>query len=117
MTGGERVAAAWRQAADDLGVRGETEESLSDSEGRQEGCAVVLPDFGGPGGAAVLIDDPIPVRLLTLRRAASNHGLFISFVSDEFETYDRDLFIRTLNDWQWHGMGDPPPWYAGGRSG
>ena len=113
MTDGERVAAAWVQAADDLGVRVETGGRLSDDEGRRYAFAAVVPDFGGPGGAAVLVDEPASVGMLTLRRAASSHGVFMSFVSDEYETYDRDLFIGTLNDWQWHGQGDPPAWYTG----
>jgi len=109
----DRVAAAWLEAADDLGVRVETGGGLSDHEGRRYDFVVVLPDFGGPGGAAVLVDRPDSVHMVRLRRLAKSHGVFLSFVRDGYESYDRDLFIVTLNDWQWHGVGDPPAWYIG----
>jgi len=44
---------------------------------------------------------------------AEEHGYFVSVVSTSYEDYDRELFVDTLNDWQWFGPGDPPEWYTG----
>ena len=38
---------------------------------------------------------------------------FLKAARGQYETYDRKYFEATLNDWGWHGTGDPPPWYTG----
>jgi hypothetical protein len=66
------------------------------SLGRSSGTAILAPQSSGDA-----------------RSAAEGHGYFVSVVSGSYESYERGLFVDTLNDWQWYGTGDPPEWYTG----
>jgi hypothetical protein len=44
----------------------------------------------------------------------SGHGYASSDLSANYRQYDRDLFVDTLNDWQWFGQkGEQLSWYTG----
>ena len=45
--------------------------------------------------------------------AARASGYFVSIVSESYAACGRDLCIGTLDDWGWHGLGEPPTWYSG----
>jgi hypothetical protein len=34
-------------------------------------------------------------------------------LADTYLTYDRHLFVGTLDDWGWFGEGSAPAWYTG----
>ncbi len=43
---------------------------------------------------------------------------FSSLNPDVYGTFDRDLFIETLNDWGWFGAeSNQPAWYTGWNTG
>jgi hypothetical protein len=44
---------------------------------------------------------------------AAAQGYGFTVLGKSYEDYDRRLFEDTLNDWQWTGDRDPPPWYTG----
>lgn len=46
---------------------------------------------------------------------AQARGQACSFINEEsYARYDRDLFLATLNDWDWFGdPADAPGWYTG----
>jgi len=48
-----------------------------------------------------------------LNDRAAAQGFGVTWLSRSYETYDRELFEDTLNDWQWTGEGEPPAWYTG----
>jgi hypothetical protein len=48
-----------------------------------------------------------------LERQAAELGTGSSALGESYLSYDRALVIETLNDWGWHGKGDPPQWYTG----
>jgi hypothetical protein len=100
-----RMAAAWREAADRLGIR-----VTAPYEVASVSYAAFLPDFGGDHGAVV-------ARLLSSKgsiAAADVAGLYLSRVSDEYAAFDADLFKATLDDWGWFGPAeDRPAWYTG----
>jgi hypothetical protein len=103
-----QISAAWRQAAADLGIRVVAPFGLATESGETEWFEAHIPDFGGPRGAVVAnLDsrrDDIRTRL----------GYYASNLSTTYQTYERNFFIATLNDWGWFGKpGEQPPWYTG----
>jgi hypothetical protein len=73
------------------------------------GAVVVVRVFGRAPGTMILA----PQSSAEARSLAEEHGYFVSVVSASYENFDRELFVDTLNDWQWFGPGDPPEWYTG----
>jgi hypothetical protein len=81
---------------------------LTLGEGRRSELVAIVREFGGETGMAVLNKwDP------TLGELAKSQGFGYTVLGGSYETYERSLFEDTLNDWQWTGEGDPPPWYTG----
>ena len=104
----EDIADAWRRAADDLGI-----EVVAPVEvGNLTGIAHIT-SFGAPGGTIVLRRGGQLTAEIT--SAAKANGYFVSIVNgDSYQTYDRGLFIETLDDWGWFGDPTAPPrWYTG----
>jgi hypothetical protein len=68
-----------------------------------------IPDFGGPAGTVIgVLDDPVPDPIRAKR------GYYYSNLAPSYRQYRRDLFIETLNDWQWFGDAQRTPhWYSG----
>jgi hypothetical protein len=104
------IRQAWQAAAQDLGIRVETSDCWLEQDGggsRHELVAIVR-DFGGENGMAILgASDP------ALRELAASHGFGFTVLGPSYNTYERRLFEDTLNDWQWTGEGEAPPWYTG----
>jgi hypothetical protein len=70
-------------------------------------------NFGGPNGTIVLrLDGQHNDEVI---RAAKADGCYVSIVrGDSYRTYDRKLFVETLDDWGWFGDPQAPPrWYTG----
>jgi hypothetical protein len=64
-----------------------------------------LPDFGGPGGLAVVSFE----RRLRL----GSLNIPMSILPKEYRKYRRKVFVSALSDFGWHGRGSPPPWLEG----
>lgn len=45
-----------------------------------------------------------------LQKEAEERGMGWSALGESYLSYDRDLFVNTLNDWSWCGEVDPPSW-------
>jgi len=99
----DAVRRAWERAGEDLGIEVDVEAALT------TGAVVIVRGFGQAPGTAILA----PQSSADARSAAEEHGYFVSVVSASYEDYERELFVDTLNDWQWVGPGDPPEWYTG----
>jgi hypothetical protein len=105
----ERVRRAWEEAASDLAVRVQTQDCWLEGEsGDRFELTAIVPDFGGRRGMAIL-----PELDSTGSKLATARGYGFTVLGKSYEVYDRQLFEDTLNDWQWTGDGDPPPWYTG----
>jgi len=101
------VIQAWRHAAVDLGIVVRTPVGVENEVG-----VALVTQFGGPRGTIIVRhDDP---RDAKLRRLAHEAGYFVSQIAAaSYKTYDRDLFVSTLDDWGWFGHPVPPPaWYT-----
>lgn len=108
----EHVAAAWRTAASDLGIRVTTPFVLERSVGgeRLEFIALIH-EFGSRAGTVVI---GIGKESSSLQEATASAGYFFSALNlDCYDRYDRQLFIDTLNDWRYFGLAPPPSWYTG----
>ena len=102
------IAEAWRAAAEDLGLQ-----VVAPVEVGKLTAVARVNNFGGPNGVIMLRlggqhNDEVV-------RAAEADGYYVSLVNgDSYRTYDRKLFIDTLDDWGWFGEPEPPPrWYTG----
>lgn len=108
-----KMANAWLEAAKDLGVRFLSPHQFRDSSGRRFTCAGLLPDFGGAKGALILSreDEDLESAL----EAGDEAGYYVSGLSPHYyESYRRELFKDTLNDWGWfNSTKDPPSWFTG----
>jgi hypothetical protein len=103
------IRAAWLLAAQDLSIRVTVDDPLLvDDTGTRYPVVAIVHDFGGRRGMAVLLAYEAP-----LAEIAQSQGYGYTVLAPSYETYDRDLFVDTLNDWQWRGVGEPPPWYTG----
>lgn len=103
---------AWLEAAEQLEIRITVPYGIPSDPGPVRFTAY-LPDFGGANGMVIG-----PIRRDsdgdTRRVAAKQAGGYFSELSEEYHTFDRNLFIDTLNDWGWFGPEDSKPnWYTG----
>ena len=103
-----KIANAWRDAATDLGIRVVAPCTLTMQSGATKQFEARILDFGGPKG--VIAASPIS-------RADDELGqlnVWCSVLGERYRTYDRQLFIDTLDDWGWHGkLEEQPQWYSG----
>jgi hypothetical protein len=106
----ELMHPAWLQAAAELEIRITAPYVIPSDLGPAEYVAF-LPDFGGDRGMVV---SPARQDDRVQRFAAREQGLYFSRLSDNYLTFNRDLFIDTLNDWGWYGPEEArPDWYTG----
>jgi hypothetical protein len=101
----QAIVEAWRIAATDLDISMGTGGVLTDDDGEAHRYAVHVKDFGGPNGTicSVASNDVDAV----LQRLADEAGYFYSALGESYGAYDRELFVATLDDWQWFGSGEP----------
>jgi hypothetical protein len=107
------MAAAWESASSDLGFVVETARSVSDSDGNQVVYAVKVPQFGSARGTVCRHIGVAADEMARFRSWASAVGAFCSILADSYRSYERGLWVDTLNDWGWTADGAPPPWYTG----
>lgn len=106
----EEMMNAWRQAARDLEIRVIIPFVLITEDGERESYEAHVMDFGGPSGTIVggIHDD----KNSSDRRKEA--GYDASDLAPVYRSYDRQLFIDTLDDWKWFGAeGKQPAWYTG----
>lgn len=113
MTGIEsRVVEAWRQAADDLGIRFSSPFSLVTRDGHRMDCIGFVHQFGRRVGTIVSVLDQ-PSSLVDLVSGWQDEDCFISVLTASYGSYERQLFIDMLDDWQFYGAKlERPAWYG-----
>jgi hypothetical protein len=97
----EVLSKPWLAASADLGIQVERLPS-----------GVVVTAFGSPAGTLCSVCYTADEEE-HLRDDAQSRGSFCSVLADSYLTYDRHLFVGTLDDWGWFGEGSPPAWYTG----
>jgi hypothetical protein len=103
---------AWREAAADLGVDVTAPFALADPVAGTFECIALVRDFGSEQGTVVIGIGPANVHVA---RLAAEAGVFCSAINESaYASYDRSLFVATLNDWGWRGdAARKPHWYSG----
>ncbi len=97
----------WRQAAVKLGIRIIAPFAIH-AEGEEIWYEAYIADFGGPNGTVV---SSHPASKPGTRQ---QQNYYASTLWPVYRIYSRELFIDTLNDWQWFGApGQQPSWYTG----
>jgi hypothetical protein len=104
-----KVAAAWRAAAEDLGIQFTTPFAV-ERNGRQIETLGLVHQFGRRIGTIIsVIDEPS-----SLTKHPADDDYYSSQLSDSYTRYERQFFIDTLNDWQFFGPDSrKPSWYTG----
>jgi hypothetical protein len=100
------------EPAADLGLDVVAPYRVVDSENRAINGSALVRQFGSSAGALVL---DVASTTQSETAAATRLGFFVAQVKAEaYASYDRDLFVDTLNDWGWFGPErDRPTWITG----
>lgn len=101
---------AWNVARLELGIQIVAPMQLYISDNLKVECEVWLPDFGGKKGAILL-----PLAADDDRAEfAKKDGYFVSLLGEAYRNYDKELFVDTLDDFEWtNNEKAPPKWYTG----
>jgi hypothetical protein len=102
------ICKAWRAAEADLGITFTSPFVLVTETGRCEYLGLVH-GFGAKTGALICFRGP--EQKVSHLGGLSSYS--VSVLTDSYASYDRNLFMETLNDWQWCGEDVAPPWYTG----
>ena len=107
-----RVVAAWKEAAADLGIRFISPFVAPSVAGLKHEYLGLVHMFGGQAGTFIRVlrepseKSPDP----------TGDGYYWSILGPDYARYNRQLFIDTLDDWQFFGPdSERPEWYSGGR--
>jgi hypothetical protein len=105
-----QIMDAWHKAANELGIRVEIPFTITGNDGRTEIYEGRVIDFGGPNGTVFAKLNDAKKRW----ERSKKEPYFFSFLSSNYQTYSKDLFVATLDDWKWFGVkGHEPEWYSG----
>jgi hypothetical protein len=106
------TSAAWLAAAADLGLDVVAPYRVVGSEHEEINGVALVRRFGSSSGALVL---DLASTTQSEAEAATRLGFFVTQVNvAAYASYDRDLFVGTLNDWRWFGTEhDRPTWFTG----
>lgn len=105
-----QVGRAWQRAAHELGFCVAAPAVIETCAGGFLSVPVFIHAFGSTAGTIVLVLDEPSERLLPL---IPEH-YYCSRVAPNYQTYDRDRIVETLNDWEYYGSAEAKPaWYTG----
>lgn len=107
----DRLVDAWREAANDLGIRVVAPYLLRLPSGEEVACEAFIPDFGSTRGAIVLSEE---TERRERRALGKGDDLWTSVhpVKGTPRKYDRAAFIDELTDFGWFGQAEEAPsWY------
>jgi len=111
---GDRIIAAWNQAAADLGVAFDSPWHTLTADHRRLSYLGIVRGFGGRIGTAI--------RLIHLGELSTYKSLdrdvHVEKLGDRHATYDRLLFRGTLIEWGYSGLpSQRPAWFPAGATG
>ncbi|TWU22370.1 hypothetical protein Pla52o_34260 [Novipirellula galeiformis] len=107
------LAAAWRDAAVDLGIEVVAPYSLTRPEYPRLEFPALVKRFGRPHGTVVDVFSN-QIGSGQLGESLLQDGYFYSLINpDVYVPYERDAFVETLVDWGWFDSQlNPPDWYS-----
>lgn len=108
----EAIQAAWLRARDDLGITVIAPARI-EADQLVIPIVVLVPEFGAPRGMAIL-GTAAAERREADEEALQANAFSFTYLGLGYESYDRELFIDTLNDWGWSSAERAAPdWYTG----
>lgn len=106
----EKMLEAWKTATKDLNIKIQYPFYLTTKNERKLRFDFLVEEFGSQKGIIIM-------RLSKIhgRKAIGESGFAYSALNyRSYATYDRQLFIDTLNDWGYFGdFSKKPEWYTG----
>lgn len=105
-----KVVAAWQHAAEDLGIKFMSPFVVTLHDGRTVEFLGIVHQFGRRVGTLIsVLKEPSEKT-----RFPANDDYCRSILGSVYGRYDRQLFIDTLDDWQFFGSeAERPAWYSG----
>ena len=103
---------AWLEASSDLGIEVIHPFTFQSTTGEFITIVgVYLPDFGSVKGTLLTcrFDSDEVYDLLDKDKTGFHQS---GLNPNSYEPYNRDVYVETLNDWGWYGLGKPPHWYS-----
>jgi hypothetical protein len=105
-----KVVAAWREASAELGVEFTSPFILDVGGNTRHEYLGLVHHFGARVGTLLSVAGEPSARTAQL----SGGAYYSSTLGSAYESYDRQAFIDTLNDWQFFGPdASRPSWYSG----
>jgi hypothetical protein len=105
-----KVVQAWQQAAIDLGFQFTSPVTVTTPDGGCFEALGLVHQFGRRIGTLISILGEPPQQ----SRHLSDDSYVMSSLGTRYCNYERQLFVDTLNDWQFFGSAtDRPRWYSG----
>jgi hypothetical protein len=106
----DRIANAWRNAANDLGIDVTAPFSIELEDHSECEFIALIKRFGTLKGTLICL--PEEWDDFGYHYLAEDHGYYCSGVYAVYEQYEKGVFIDTLNDWGWFGDESAIPcWY------
>jgi len=104
-----KVVAAWHKAAAELGIKFTAPFAVT-LDGTHVESLGLVHDFGRRVGTLIsVLHEPSEAK-----RLHGDDDYFTSILGSSYARYDRQLFIDTLDDWQFFGSeAERPSWYSG----
>jgi hypothetical protein len=101
---------SWIQASQDLNIIIRAPFILTTEDNLKIRYELFVESFGSPLGTVIL-----DMNDMTDFNIPKKNGYYCSALNPErYGTYDRQLFIDTLNDWGYYGdKSKTPEWYTG----
>ncbi len=104
----QAICDAWREAEADLGITFTTPFVVV-INGKGYEYLGLIHGFGRKTGTLICFRSHEPET----GHLPDSDNYSVSVLYESYASYDRGLFIDTLNDWQWCGEMPPPSWYTG----
>jgi hypothetical protein len=105
-----QLVLAWRNAARDLGFEMTAPALLTLNDGSPLSSLALIHGFGRRIGTLIFPINDAPAKVSMLNEL----DYFRSELGDSYLSYDRQLFVDTLNDWGYYGAPhNRPEWYSG----
>jgi hypothetical protein len=106
----DKMLEAWTMAAKDLNIKIQSPFYITTKNGRKFKFDFLVEEFGSQKGIVIMRMSKIHGR-----KAIDESGFAYSALNyRSYSTYDRQLFIDTLNDWGYFGdLLKRPEWYTG----
>ena len=106
----EEMLDSWKTAEKDLNIKIQSPFFITSKNEKKLKFDLLVEDFGSQKGMVIMSMS----KMHGLKAIKENGFSFSALNFKSYSTYDRQLFIDTLNDWGYFGdLSKTPEWYTG----